>query len=216
MGTRRIVTPIFRASYVSILEPKEDQNGNWVYSIAMIFDPEKIKNDPAWEDMKQIVMEAKKEKWPNGEPKTGVMSPFRRGEWKSETYPQGFDLDKYPEYRDKIIVSASSYTKRLGNGQFDTSKRPGVVGSNPKAIFDPEKDPIYSGMYARAEISAYVPKNPKAGDRVTFGLHHVQKCYDGEPLGISQGSPENAFGEIIPPTAEGDHADLLQDDLLGV
>lgn len=222
MASRRVKTPIFQGSYLHLLEPQEKTNDegvkNYIYSVTMIFDPS-VKDDPLFQDMKNIVVETQKEKWPNGLPKTGVRSPFRRGEWKSQQYPQGFDLDKYPEYTDKIIVVATSYTSMLADGSIDVSRQPGIVMPNGKLF--PGKGPtpadIYSGVFARAEISAFVPKNAKSGPGVSFGIHHFQKCYDGKPLGISNGNPEEAFEEFVPPAGVGNHADMMyEDDLLGV
>ncbi len=223
MASRRITTPPFRGSFVNLLEPQEktrpDGSKYYVYSVTMLFDDEALQFQ-AWKEFEAIVDEAAKERWPNGIPKTGIRSPFRYGAWKSPTNPTGFDLDKYPENEGKMVVVASAYTTVISeiNGvkQYDMSKAPGLCGPDPQAIFDPRKDPIYSGMYARACVSAYVPRNPQAVPGVSIGLHHVQKCYDGEPLGITQGRPENAFDEFIPPDAAGYHSDLLQDEPLGV
>ena len=202
MGTRIVTTPVFRASYVNLLEPKETQNGAWCYEITMIFEP-----NTDLENLKAIVREAMQEKWKGSPPKTGVRSPFRRGEWKSESYPQGFDLDKYPEYEGKIIVSARAYTTKLADGSFDKSRKPGVCGPDPAEIFNPQTDPLYSGMYGRASVSAYVPKVGEPS--VALGLHNFQKCYDGDPLGASNGRPENDFDVFVQPTQAGYHDDLL-------
>ena len=208
MGTRKIVTPIFRASYVSLLEPKETQNGGWCYEITMIFDAE-----DNLDDLKALFVEAVQERWKGNPPKTGVGSPFRRGEWKSESYPAGFDLDKYPEYEGKVVVAARSYTKKLTNGAFDLSKQPGIVGPDGKGILDYQRQPLYSGMFGRAEISMYVPQ--KGEPRVAVGLHNFQKCYDGESLGGSNGDPEKAFEAFAQPdgAAAGNNADLLGVDM---
>lgn len=210
MASRRITTPIFRVSFPNLIDPKEDDNGNWSYGLSMIFEP-----DTDFTEMKNLFNEVVQEKWKGSPPKVGVISPFRRGEWKSQAYPQGFDLDKRPEYTGKVIVSARAYTDKLSSGVFDLSKRPGIVGPDPKAPFDPVNNPadtVYSGMYARAEISMYVPRY---GDpRVAVGLHNVQKCYDGERLSGGNARPEDVFDTFMVPDAEGNNADLL--DLSGI
>lgn len=203
MGTRKIVTPVGRATFVNLIEPKKTDNGGYCYEVTLLFDKT--------EDMSQIqaiVNEAIQEKWKGNPPKTGVVSPIRFGAWKTPQNPNGFDLDKYPEYADKWVICARSYTTMLSNGQFDLSKRPGVVGPNPLDIFDPNVDRLYSGMYGRAQINAYVPTKGNV-DRVALGLSHFQKCYDGDPLGGSNGKPENAFDAFIPPAGVGNNAGLL-------
>ena len=206
-NTRKITTPIFRCSYISLLEPKETQNGSHAYSVVMIFEP-----DADLTELKAIFAEAVQETWKGTPPKTGIKSPFRRGEWKSESYPQGYDLDKHPEYDGKIMATASSYVK-LVNGLVPDHLKVGIVGPDPRAIFDPSKEPIYSGMYGRAEISAYVPKDAatkKPRDMVSFTLHNFQKCKDGDPLGGGANTPaEKVFDVFEQPAAAGFHDDLL-------
>lgn len=194
MGTRRITTPVFRASFIHLLEPALTENGKHYYGLTMIFEP-----DADFSGMKAIFEEAVIEKWKGNPPKTGFRSPFRRGEWKSQQYPQGYDLDKHPYYEGKIIVNANTYVTINAQGTITKGTKPTLCGPDPTAIFDPNVDPLYSGMYGRAEISAYAPKqNENPG--ISFSLHQFQKCYDGEPLGgASAGIPTKAFDVFIPP-----------------
>lgn len=215
MGTRNLTTPLFRASYVSLLKPKQNKNGAWAFELSMIFEPEGI-NTPEFQEMKKLEQEAIADFYPSGPPKTGVASPFRKGVWKSAEYPQGYDLDKYPEYEGKCIVTARSYTSVVGtdsngNLKFDLSQKPGLCGPDPRAIFDPHGNPadkIYSGMFARAEINMYVSTKGEI-PRVCVGLNNVQKCADGDPLGRTNNPPERAFDVFEQPKAEGNHAELL-------
>lgn len=213
-STRKVITPKFRASYCNLLEPKESEGGAWYYGLTMIFDPDEINADPQetalFRDMQKIVEEAIAVKWPDGAPKTGVIKPFRKGVWKTPENERGFDLDKNPEYEGKIIVATNGYTEKMPDGSFNRLKEIGIVGPDGKAPLNISALGIYSGMYGRAEISAYVPKNLKKGPMVTFGLHNFQKVEDGAPLGGgTNGNPENAFAAFVQPEAAGNHEDLL-------
>jgi hypothetical protein len=210
MGTRHVITPVFRASYQYLLEPRHNEQSNtYSYSVTMILPPEVV-DDPLFQDMQAIIQEAIQERWKGNPPKTGVKTPIRFGEWKTQTNPGGFDLDKNPEYEGNYIIYASGYTKQLSDGTFDRSTKVGIVGADPQMIFNPQQDPIYSGMYGKAEISAYVPKfKPGVPDQVCFGLHNFQKCYDGEPLSGGNGRPEDAFEAFVAPTGVGANSDLL-------
>jgi hypothetical protein len=201
----KIVTPIFRASFPYLLEPKyNSESDSWLYTVTMIFEDDKETLQP----MLQMLEQAKKELFPEGIPRN-FASPFRRGEWATETNSRGFDLEKYPEYEGKIIATASTYTEKLSNGQFDLSKRPGIIGPNPAAIFDGERERLYSGMWGRAEISMYRPRNPKARHRISLGLENFQKCKDGDAIGFSRSRPETVFGAFETPDAVGENDDLL-------
>ena len=77
MMGRTLVTPIFRAAFVALLEPKQSENGFWSYSLTAIFEPDDIK------PLVDLFDETVKEIWKGSPPRTGVTSPFRKGEWKS-------------------------------------------------------------------------------------------------------------------------------------
>jgi len=200
--TSRIITPVFRVSYPFLLEPKEQTNSNgsvsYLYEVTMIFEP-----DVDFGPVLALFQEAVKEKWGNNIPATGVIKPWRKGEMKNpETNPRGFDLTKNPEYTGKIIMRASSYTSKFTNGQYDTSKQPGIAGPNKLPILDFSKEPIYAGMYAMAEISMYAPKNKEAGNRVSCGIHNIIKIRDGEAFGAANAPVDKVFAAIEVPTDE--------------
>lgn len=200
--TRSIVTPIFRASYVNLFEPRESESGAFTYSLTMIFEP-----DADLSELKAIIREAINDKW-EGKPPTGLRNPIRRGEEKSDTYDRGFNLEEHPYYADKIIVATSCYTSKSKEGLFNPLTKPGIVGPNPKIPFEATPATIYSGMYARAKVAAYAYEHKKGGKGVSIALQHVQKCYDGEPLGVCMGRPEDAFTVFDVPDP-GSNEDLL-------
>lgn len=204
---QKLTTPVFRASYCNLFEPRVDDNGSWKYGLVMIFPPEVV-NDPLFIAMQEAIKTTANEFWKGKPPKTGYRTPIRRGEWKTNEYQQGFDLDKNPEYEGMIIVSANAATKQFADGSFDVSRKPGIVGPNPKEIFIADSSNIYSGMYARATIDAF-GYSVRGNDGVAFGLKNVQKCYDGPPLGINNTPAENDFESFVTPQQEGYHDDML-------
>lgn len=205
----QLVTPIFRAAFVHLLEPRANQNGTLCYEVTMIFDPSEVDINP----LIQAYNAAVKEKWGDAPPKTGVKSPLRKGVWKSQDYPRGFDLERYPFYEGMLVCPARSYTERVGDG-VDTSKRPGIVGPDPAAMFDPHNNPnhrLYSGMYGRAEVKFYVPKaRPGVEDQVAVSLQNFQKCYDGEAISGGRSKAEEVFGSFESPATQANNADLLE------
>ena len=78
------------------------------------------------------------------------------------------DLEKNPEYAGHYFMTVSNKT------------RPGIVDQNVQPILDSTE--VYSGCYARVSITAF-PFSASGSKGVSFGLNHVQKLADGEPLG---------------------------------
>ena len=89
------------------------------------------------------------------------------------------DLEKNPEY-------AGHYSMTVSNLQ-----KPGIVDRDLQPILD--RSEVYSGCYARVSINAF-PFNNSGNKGVSFGLNHVQKLEDGEPLG-SVTRAEDDFAE---------------------
>lgn len=190
-----VTTPMFRASYCKLFDPKPNSKGKSVYEITMIFD-----EGTDLENLKRSYRQAVEEKWGAAKPPRFTFKAFRKGA------DEEFDLDKYPEYAGKIIVTARSHGMPVG-----------VVDKNRQSIIDPAE--VYSGMWARAKVQAYIitPK-PGPADQgghnttgVAFSLHHVQKIKDDEPLGMSRGKAEDAFDEWVEPSGAGNHDDMLGD-----
>lgn len=198
MATDKIVTPIFRASFLNLLEPKVQvkplKGGGTketrVYECTMIFEP-----TDDLSALKRIVEQAIVEKFGNNRPHY-IKTPFREGRWKTAEYQLGYDLNKYPEYEGKIIASARSY-----------EIQPGVVDSNLQPILD--KRELYSGIWGRASLVAFYYNNQEGGQGISFGLQNFQKIRDDEPLGTSRGKAEDDFEAFTPPAG-------MNEDLLGV
>lgn len=213
-----VTTPVFRASFCDLLAPKEGKNqdgspnGVFSYSITMIFDPEAFQT-PEGQKFKAAIDNVIKETWPNGAPKTGVIMPWRKGEWKTPENPRGYDLDKYPAYEGKIIATASAYTTRNPDGTFPAHEAPQLVGPNVNEEFWPTSNPkhaLYSGMWGRASVRVYKPKNAQAGNRISLWLCGFQKFKDDAPLGGSGPiDVTREFSSFDVPTEEGTNSDLL-------
>lgn len=167
--SKKIVTPTFRASFVHVFEPRQnEQSGKLEYSIKMIFD----KNSDLTE-LKDIIKEAVRNKWGDKPPKN-LKLPLKDG--------NSGDTDKYPEDKDKYVANAKS-----------VAYPPGLIDAKTKQeILDPKE--FYSGCYAKASIVAYAYDNVSKG--VAFGLQNLLKIKDGEPL-INRASAESDFAGII-------------------
>lgn len=102
------------------------------------------------------------------------------------------DADEYPEQAGHMFMWISSRTRK-----------PGVVGRDLQPVEDQSE--VYSGCYARVSMRAFPYNNESKG--VSFGLNHIQKTRDGEPLGgITRA--EDDF-EALPDAGDADGADLL-------
>ncbi len=164
-----VVTPIFTGSYVSVLQPRENQSGVMKYSISMVFD--KGEN---LDDLKAAAQNAAINKWGDDPPKN-LRSPFRDGN----------DKDKPDDvYRDKIFVNANA----------NEDRRPGIVDKTLQPVLD--SDLIYSGARFRAQVSFF--GYDQAGNRgVGCGLNHLQFVEHGERIGGGE-SAESAFAAFKP------------------
>jgi hypothetical protein len=176
MGDKvNIVTPKARASYAYVFRTQKPMNPQQEakYSLVLLFE--------AGADLSALKMAAHaaviekwgpdKEKWPKN-----LRSPFRDQGEKEGT-------DGY--VKGSIFITATS------------KLRPGVVDAKVQDILE-EKD-FYSGCYCRASVRPFAYDN--AGNRgVAFGLQHVQKLADGEPLG-GRTRPSDDFEPVNAPAA---------------
>ena len=191
-----MITPEFRVGFPNLLEAKGSQlyPDSVSYNLVMIFD-----ESTDLTELEEMIEQAIQSKFPGGKGRPAyIPSPIREGKPVSKSNPDGYDLCKYPQYKDKFVIRAS---RSVSQGA------PGVVDAQLKPIIDP-KD-IYSGMYGRARIEAYWNKNQK---RVSLGLVNFQKTRDGERIGRATPKPEDDFGVFVAPETDskgGDNAELL-------
>lgn len=156
----KVVTGEVRLSYVHLFEPhavnpKDDPK----YSVMLMIP----KEDTATMDALRAAEEAATE--------IGIPTKFggKRPKDLASIIRDGDDTaDDYPERAGHWVMSVSS------------PRKPGVVDSSVQPILDPSE--VYSGMYARVSLNAF-PYTYGAKKGISFGLNHVMKTRDGEPLG---------------------------------
>ena len=208
MASRKIITPEFRCSFANLLTPSEgrggsgEPNGKFSYSVTALFDPTDVA------EIEKLVEEAVFEKWGKNPPVLW-RHPLRQGTPVSRANPGGYDLEKYPENKGKMVATLKAGTTRYADGSFDVSKKPNLVDWNNEPIID--RAEVYSGMYARAQIVARA--YDKGSEGVNLYLHNVQKTRDGEPLGSARDKAEDVFAPFaaVPSSTNNDMFDDIAD-----
>lgn len=97
------------------------------------------------------------------------------------------DLEETPEYTGMYFMNVSA----------NEAYPPGVVIKNGSAI-EPvlDKSDIYPGCWIRAQINAFAFDVDKSKG-VSFGLRHVMKVRDDEPLSEGFASAEDVFSAFV-------------------
>ena len=180
---RKVVTPPFRMSFPSLLEPREDEETKRkTYQLSMLFPPktDMTKFKLALRAAMSDKFGADDTKWPRC--KRGTKEVIRDfGEYNAST--------KKPlkgDWSGWIMVRANCSDKYA----------PGVVGSIKGAdgkfprVTDPRE--VYSGRWACAVIDAY-HFDGKKNDGVTFGLKNVQLLKHDTSFVGAQSAPEEDF-----------------------
>ena len=179
MPSERLITPNFRASFISLfratsMKQDDGKESDPKFSIRAAF--------PPTADLSPLKKEAElaaKEKWGDKIPKT-LRNPFRLNEELENPIVGIGD--------DWVIMSFSAKADR----------RPGIVDASLQDIID-EAD-VYSGAWYRAQVNAYA--YDKAGNKgVAFGLQNVQKIKDDDPLGNGRIPASKAFEPVDVPAA---------------
>ena len=181
----KVVTGIVRLSYVHLFEPWSGQPGqDPKYSVCLLIP----KSDKRTLAKIKAAIEAAKErdkgKW-GGKVPANLKISLRDGDAALESGEREGE-----EYAGHYFMNVSS------------KQRPGIVDAFVQEIMDPYE--VYSGCYARVSINAF-GYNSNGNRGISFGLNHVQKIKDGEPLGGGRGKAEDDF---TPYETDGD------DDLL--
>ena len=178
MPTDNLITPDFRAAFISVFRATSMKNADGStskpkYSIRAVF--------PPTADLTKLKKEAEavaREKWGDKIPKT-LRSPFRLNE-ELENPIEGIG-------DDWTVMSFSA----------NEDRRPGLVDSKLQDIID-DTD-VYSGAWYRAQVRAFAYDT--AGNKgVSFGLQNVQKLRDDDPLGSGRIPASKAFDPVDVPT----------------
>lgn len=149
----KLVTPEFRGSFVSIIEPHtmpgapEGTKPKYQMTIPL------PKKDKFWKKLESQIETCAKEKWGKIPPR--LKNPIKDGD----------ELGR-DEFEGKYTVQASSLNK------------PGIVDAGLNPIMD--ADEIYSGAYYRASIRCFAWDHPTGGKGVSVALDNVMKVKDGE------------------------------------
>lgn len=173
-ASTKVVTGVVRLSFVHLLEPSEDLNGNMKYS-AMVLIPKKDKDtiDKIHAAEKAALEAAIPTKFNGTKPKN-LKRVFRDAD-------EELDLDKYPEAEGHMFMNVSNKTK------------PGLVDENVQPVMDPGA--VYSGVYARVSVNAFA-YNAQGSKGLSFGLNNVMVLGYGEPLGGVGASAESDFADF--------------------
>lgn len=186
-----IILKRVRASYVQIIEPKENLSGNEAYSCCVLIDKDDKANlalvDKA---IQKAIAKGKATIW-GGKKPSFRYQPLRDGdaELKSEER-SGKEYENCCFFNPSILAAKG---------------KPGVVDENLRPVIKADK--VYSGCYVNIEVNPYPYKNSgNAG--VGWGLQNVMFCEDGDRLDGRQ-SAENAFASLAPENAD----DIPDDDI---
>ena len=159
----KVVTGKVRLSYVHLFEPYASFEGNDAkYSTVILVPKSDKKTVAAIKAAQQAALEAGKAKFNGAIPKNWK-NTFRDGDDEDQV-----DHERNPEYKGHYFMTVSN------------KQRPGVVDRSLNPIMDQSE--VYSGCYARVSMNAFA-FNVSGNKGVSFGLNHVQKLADGDPLG---------------------------------
>lgn len=167
-----ITTGKVRFSYLNVFTPRSMNDGDTAkYSVSLIIP----KDDTATIEKIQAAI---KKAYQNGKSVFGGKLPKS---WKNPLRDGDTDRDDDdPAYEGCYFVNAS------------TTRKPGIVDKDMNAILNVEE--LYSGCYGRVNVNFYA-FNVSGNKGVACGLNHLQKLADGEALGGSRVSVEDAFAE---------------------
>jgi len=174
MANESIVTPEFRACFISVFKATSMMNANGTasepkFSVRAAFPP---KADLS--GLKELAKKAALDKFGDKIPKA-MRSPFRLNEELDNPVASIGD--------DWTIITFSA----------NADRRPGLVDANLQDIISEED--VYSGAWFRAQIRAY--GYDKAGNKgVAFGLQNLQKLRDDDPIGGGRTPANKAFEAV--------------------
>jgi hypothetical protein len=151
----KLITPVFRGSFVHLNEPKAPAAGaEPVYSIAIVLP----KDDPT---TKKFMKELKAVCDAKATEKFGQLPKKIKNPWKD-----GDEEDDRPEWAGAWVINAKA------------KSRPGVVMKNLKPVMDDEL--LYSGAQYRASISEWAWTHPTGGKGVSLNLDNVMWVGHGD------------------------------------
>lgn len=157
-----LITPEFRGSFVTLVEPRPPAEGQKpVYSIVIVIP----KTEEAFLERLEQAVEA------------AAVAKFGKVPPKLKTTLRDGDDEERDEWKDCVIFNAKSAT------------RPGVVDSDLQPVMDP--DDLYSGAWYRVSLNPFAWEHPTGGKGVSFGLNNVMKVKDDEAFSGRKGAGED-------------------------
>ena len=175
----KVITGKVRFSYVALLNPRNDLNGNSKYSVTALLPKSDIQTKQAIDAaIAQAIEEGRNGKW-NGVVPPVVPTPIHDGD--------GVRLDGSPfgdECKGCWVFTASTNAD-------PTKPRPEIVGPDLQPIMSATE--VYSGMYGRLSVN-FAPYFSAGKKGIGCYLNNVQKLEDGEPLAGTKASASEDFG----------------------
>ena len=175
----KVITGKVRFSYVALLNPKNDLNGNSKYSVTALLPKSDIQTKQAIDAaIAQAIEEGRNGKW-NGLVPPVVPNPIHDGDGKKDSgEPYG------DECKGCWVFTATTNAD-------PTRPRPEIVGPDLQPIMSATE--VYSGMYGRLSVN-FAPYFSAGKKGIGCYLNNVQKLEDGAPLGGSKASASEDFG----------------------
>ncbi len=175
----KVITGKVRFSYVALLNPRNDLNGNSKYSVTALLPKSDIQTKQAIDAaIAQAIEEGRNGKW-NGVVPPVVPTPIHDGDGvKDSGEPYG------DECRGCWVFTASTNAD-------PTKPRPEIVGPDLQPIMSATE--VYSGMYGRLSVN-FAPYFSAGKRGIGCYLNNVQKLEDGEPLAGTKASASEDFG----------------------
>lgn len=193
MANPSIMTPLARLSFANLVKarlPKNASDGaKPKFSATLVFDPESFtpKDKARYKNMYGLALDALRDKFgdkafkADGKVKTGYRMPFRKGEEKSDQYPDSFE-DHF------IFINAKTES---APGIADGRDGRDAQGNWPEVE---DRADAYSGCYVRATVQFY-GYDVSGNKGVGVGLGNILIIKDGERLGGGV-SAKNDFKDI--------------------
>jgi len=161
------ITPEFRGSYVSLVEPRSMpglEGAKPKYQVTVVIP----KTDAFWAKLDKEIAAAATAKWGKIPPR--MKSPIKDG-----------DEMEREEFANCNTVQVASLS------------RPGIVDADLNPIMS--ADEVYSGAYYRVSYRCYAWEHPTGGKGVSLSVDNVMKTRDGDAFS-GKSSAESDFSSF--------------------
>lgn len=220
-ASRILITPVFRMSYPNLITPRKfNDKGEPRYTVDALFKPndltkffladDTVENGFREVDIRQVLVEIGKEKWPNKSLKETLHKdgwPLRVGDKKAdEIEAKGKKGDAYRGHTVITMKASAAYPPNLKVK--DKGKTVNLDLTNPEEKKRAEQLFI-GGYYARAEVNAKAIDTPD--NYLTFYVNNLMFVKQGEKLG--SGSALDRFDGIHGGDSDFDPTAGLDDEI---